>query len=440
MKTKLGIVGPGDSVDRISNIAEEFYDNIITLPFTYTEAKETKDIIRNAESDVDVWIFSGQAPYSIAKDAGLKQESFFPALNGSSLIKTLLDISYKDKQILDYISLDTIPTEEVHETFSELELPIANLQLMPYSGYRSTDDLTSFHYELFKENKIKIAITCVFSTYKKLKALGVPVYRVTPTKMVLRQTINMAYQQNETMYFKQSQIAVIIIQTHDMDKLMDERKLLTHNHRLNLKLQELIIDFSEDIFGSYIWLGNGKFIIFSTRGALDKYQKSSITSLLEKITLLTNFTSNLGIGYGKTSLEAEQNAYSALNHAKNQGTNCGFLTEVNGSIEGPLKETDSITYNYRTDDKDLEELLSKAGVSISTFNKLIYVQNNFCNYSVSSADIAEWLNMTQRNARRILNDLEKQGLAVLSGQEVSPLGGRPRKIYQVAFKKEEVKS
>lgn len=434
MKTKLGIVGPKDSVEMIIKIAEKFKDKIIYFPYIYTDVEETAKIVKKGENEVDVWLFSGQAPYTIANKIELSHKAFFPELNGSSLLKTLLDISYKNHKNLDYISLDTIPIDEIHETFSELQLPTADLQILPYSGYRPTEELTSFHYDLFKNNKVDVSITCVHSVYKKLKSLGVPAFRVTPTKMALRQTIKMAYQQNETLYFKRSQIAVLIIQTQDDNNFLKEKKLLAQNHRLNLKLQEMIIDFTEAINGSFVFLGNDKFMIFSTRGSLENHGKYFTTSLLEQITLLTNFTSNMGIGYGKTSSEAEQNAYLALNHARNHEKNCTILVDENGSIEGPLKEPDSITYNYQTEDKELLTLLNKAGVNISTYNKIIYIQNSFTNNTVSTASVSEWLNMTQRNARRILTGLEKEGLAQLIGEEAPSNRGRPRKTYRLTSK------
>lgn len=433
MKTRLGIVGPKDSVDLICGIAEEFNDRIISIPFTYANVEETAEIIRDRENLVDVWLFSGQAPYAIANEAPLRLKGFFPQLNGSSLTKVLLDISYKDHKKLDHLSFDTIPANEIYETFSELHLPVDGLQLFPYAGYKPTDELTSFHYNLYKNDRVKACVTCIHSVYEELKSLRVPVYRITPTKMIIRQMIIQACQQNETVHFKKSQIAVLIIQINEMNKLIGENTISYKGHRSNLKLQEFVIDFTEAMSGSFVLLGNGKFMIFSTRGSFEKYNKYHTTSFLDKITVMTESTANIGIGYGTTSLGAEQNAYLALNHARNQGGNSTILVDEDRSIEGPLQKSNSITYSYRTDNKEINNYLTKAGVNISTFNKIQYVQNNLGHNSISAANIAEWLNMTQRNARRILTNLEKQSLAEVVGEETPTTRGRPRKIYRVGI-------
>lgn len=427
MKTKMGMVGPQDSINRLTEEAEAFQNKLILFPFTYTDVAETESIVKKNDALVDVWLFSGQAPFTIAKEVGLVHQAFYPPLNGSSLMKTLFRMTYHNQLPLTDISLDTLPEAEIQETFQELGLPIDDVALFPYSGYRDTEELTAFHYDLFTRQQIKFAVTCVHAVYKQLKSLAVPVYRVTPTALILRQTMEAAHQQRKTTYFKHAQIVVIIIQTYDMDKLMER----THYHRLNLQLQELIIGFSETILGTYVLLGNGKFMVFSTRGSLNKDGKFSATALLEQINLLTNLTSNMGIGYGKTSKEAEKNAYFAFRQARNQRENCAMLVDETGLIEGPFMETDSIAYCNRTDDKQLESQLNKAGVSISTFNKILYVQSNLNSQAVSTADIAEWLHMTQRNARRILTGLEKQGLAEKHGQEAPIHKGRPRNIYRI---------
>src|SRR5690625_4581745 len=101
MKTRLGIVGPHDSVERMIEVAEGFKEKLILYPFTYTDATETESIVKNNHENIDIWLFSGQAPYTIAVEAGLSNRALFPALNGSSLMKALLYITYYDQLKLE---------------------------------------------------------------------------------------------------------------------------------------------------------------------------------------------------------------------------------------------------------------------------------------------------------------------------------------------------
>src|SRR5690625_3340684 len=118
MKNRLGIIGPQDSVDLIFNIAKEFKETIKIVPFIYSAIEESKEFVNDHRDEVDVWLFSGQAPFAIAKHNLNPQSGFYPSLSSSSLTKVLLDISYKDQKELTRLSFDTIPSDQVYETFS----------------------------------------------------------------------------------------------------------------------------------------------------------------------------------------------------------------------------------------------------------------------------------------------------------------------------------
>ncbi|MEN1967791.1 hypothetical protein WMZ97_06875 [Lentibacillus sp. N15] len=146
---------------------------------------------------------------------------------------------------------------------------------------------------------------------------------------------------------------------------------------------------------------------------------------------LPTLTANIGIGYGKTVFGAEQNAYIALDYSKLQGKNIAILANENGDLEGPLHNHDSLSFSYRSDNLAIIEKLRNAGVNLSTYNKIISIQDKMGQGPVSANDLATWLDMTQRNARRILSDLEKHNLAKVVGAETPGTRGRPRKIYRI---------
>lgn len=440
MNNRVGIIGPPDSVNLISEIATEFSDQITPVPYIYANLNEVTGIINNHQDEIDVWLFSGQAPYAIAKADLKPQTGFHPPLNGSSLTKVLLDISYKDKKQLTNLSFDTIASKDVLETFSEFGLATKGLKINAYAGYKPPEELVEFHYELYKNNEVDCCITSVHSVYEALKKLNVSAYRIKPTINSIRKTIFIASQRSEINHLKSTQISILILQLYEMNKLIGEGSISFDTHRLNLKIQNEVIEFTEKIHGSFIQQGNDKFIIYSTRGSLESYSENEIYMFLEKITSLTKLTANIGIGHGKTVFGAEQNAYTALNHANNYGKNTIILIHQDGSIEGPLENQNSITYSRRIDDKQIIDKLKLAGVSVSTYNKLVSIQKKLAQHSVSAFDIAEWLNMTQRNARRILGSLEKYGLAEVIGEETPGPRGRPRRLFRVGLKETPVET
>lgn len=431
MKPRAGIIGPDDSVQLISEIAIEYSDRLQPVPFIYRNTEEAADIIQKNQQLVDLWVLAGPALYNSFQKSGVKQPFFLLQLDGASLTKTLVDIGYNEKRSLETISIDMLSERDVYETYRDLGISSSQVYVHEYTNETPLENLLSFHQKLYRDGKVEICVTCLRSIYDQLRLQNIPAYRVTPTRSNIRKTLSTAVQQWETMHFKQSQIAAILVKVQRMEKKDDHNMVSYDLHRLNLEIQAAILNFAESISGSFVTIGTGIFVIFSTRGSVQETEKP-IGSLLEELALITDLPSNIGIGYGDTALTAEENARLALNHAQNYDSFCAFLVDSNGTIEGPLKEQEAITFQYRTENKEISEKLKHSGITITTFNKILSVQKRMGNGSITATQIADWLKMTPRNARRILTGLVEQGIAEIIGDEAPTSKGRPRKIYRVS--------
>lgn len=435
MNVRAGIIGPNNSVHLISEIATEYSGRLQTVPFIYQNPEEASDIIQKNHHLVDLWILAGPALYNSAQKYSTKQPFFLLRMDGASLTKTLVEIGYIDKRSLERVSIDMLSKRDVYETYRDLGISSDEVYVHEYTNETPLENLLAFHQQQFKEGKVDVCITCLRSIYTKLRSQDIPAYWISPTRSNIRETLSTAIQQWETMHFKQSQIAAILVKIQGMEKKEDYNMVSYDLHRLNLEIQSAIINFSESISGSFVSIGTGTYVIFSTRGSVQETE-NSIGSLLDKLALITDLPANIGIGYGDTALSAEENARLALNHAQNYDSFCAFLVDADGTIEGPLKEQETIAFNYRTENKEISEKLKNSGITITTFNKVLSIQKRLGNGSITAANIAEWLKMTPRNARRILNGLEEQGIAEVIGEEAPTSKGRPRKIYRVSVGQE----
>lgn len=433
MKAKVGIIGPEDSLNLIIEIAKEYDDQLNTFPFVYRNVEETPDIIKNNKRLVDVWIFSGLTPYLLAKKSkSLEQPSLYLTLNGSSLVKTLLESGYIDRRKLNKLTIDMLNWKYIKETFSDLNLTYEEIKWYEIKDYIPINEIIRFHTNTYKNDPDFICYTCIRDVYNALKKKGIPVYRITPTRASIHSTIKLAIQHGRTLQFQQSQIAVIVVKVKHDDRLNDDKMISYEAHRINLKLQSPILSLTEEIFGSFIPLGMDTFIIYSTRGSLQNIEQQAAT-LLNKMRLITDSPANIGIGYGDTTFEAEENARLALIHAQDYDAFTAFLVDNIGTVTGPLQNRRKIEYGFRSDDKEIRELLKNSGLTITTFNKILSVQHDHGKGSVTARRIADWLKMSERNARRILNSLLKAGLAEIIGEESSGSRGRPRNIYRVGL-------
>ncbi|WHX98707.1 hypothetical protein [Neobacillus sp. DY30] len=431
MKPRVGIIGPDDSVQLISEIAMEYSDHIQPVPFIYSNTNEASDLIQKNQQAVDLWILAGPALYNSFLESGVNQPFFLLKLDGASLTKTLVEIGYNDKKALESISIDMLTERDVYETYNDLYISSNQVYVQEYTHETPLESLLTFHQNLYQKGKVELCITCLRSIYDQLRLENIPAYRVTPTRSNIRETLSTAIQQWETMHFKQSQIAAILVKIQGIEKKDDHHMVSYELHRLILDIQAAILNFAESISGSFITIGTGAFVIFSTRGSVQETEKP-IGSLLEELSLISDLPSNIGIGYGDTALSAEENARLALNHAQNYDSFCAFLVDNNGSIEGPLEEKEVITFKYRTENKEISDKLKHSGITITTFNKILSVQKRVGNGTITATQIADTLKMTPRNARRILTGLLDQGIAEIIGDEAPTSKGRPRKIYRVS--------
>lgn len=438
MEVRAGIVGPRDSVSLISEIVDTHQEiRIHSIPFIYKNLAETESIVRNNLDLVDIWFFSGLHPYSLAMRAFPDKHHlfFFPELDGSSLMKVFVEIGCRDRHDLTRVSIDMLGRKHVLDAYRDLGLPNNDVYVFEYHGDTPHEEYMHFHLNLLHAGKTDICITGLRSVYEELKVMGIPAYRITPTRTNVKNMLKAAVQQWETFHFKRSQIAVILVQTGNTEQLDGSRSMAYDLHRMNLQLQTAVVDFAESITGTFVPVGIGKFMVFTTRGSLEQEGTRGI-SLLERLSVITDTPSNIGIGFGESSLAAEENARLALQYSQNYHGFCAFLVDSDGTVEGPLNSDAQISYQYRTQDKKINEALRLAGVSVTTYNRILAIQKHLGNRSVTAADVADWLKMTHRNARRILTSLVEQGLGEVVGEEAPPRG-RPRKIYRIGTIVEE---
>lgn len=428
-KKRIGVVGPEDTQEMVSQVLKYTKYNLEVIPLQYSSFEETIEIVKRYSAMVDIWLFTGKMTYDIVKEKGIIQDGYFLELSGMSLSTVLLDISYKFGYKLERVSFDTISENELLETYQDLSIESNQTQLLPFATNLTHQEIVSFHISLYQQKNVDVCVTALHSVYQELQKNQIPSFRLAPTKKSILRTFDRIIKNGELSHFKKAQIAVVMIQVDELFLLKGESLMAYDAYQLNLKCQEIILDYTRKIFGSFSQKGVGSYTIFSTRGAIEANEESGL-NLLEKLRYLSNLNVSIGIGYGITSYSAEKHASLAQNHAQQKNGNFIATVDEQGEIHEMASQDSSFVYEYRTENEDLKSRLEKAGVNISTFNKLLFIQSR-SNVSLTSSLVAEQLEMTSRNARRILMGLEKQGLAKIIGQETPSTKGRPRSIYSI---------
>ncbi|SDY08970.1 hypothetical protein SAMN05421736_101338 [Evansella caseinilytica] len=432
MKIRLGIIGPADSVKKIQEVAKNFAEFAL-YPFAYEKTEDTAAIIKQHKETVDQWFFSGQAPYAYAIQNELIDEAdgVYPTHHGSSLLGKLLKAQFQQAGILRSVSLDTISEEEVQWVKKTYGLERLQFHTFPYPGYVPAEKMIAFHNEQYASGKVEAVFTCIQAVYRHLTAEGIPAFRITPTNVDIQDTLRFLKERGLAVWYRKSQLAIIGMEVFYSQKEMEEYMFSYKMKQRELELKRLLLDYAEEIQGSFVQVGDGMFYIYSTRGEVEVHRWPF--ELLEKAQLQTKLQLRFVIGFGMTALAAEQHVRLALQYARKHEKPVIIQVDDNKDVTEVFRDAAAYTYGQRRLSEQSNKQLLDVQVSPAIVSKLESLVKHYNKPEVTSQDVAHWLSSTERNARRILTELHRVKLAEMIGEEQSGTRGRPRKIYRLKF-------
>ena len=435
-KINLAVLGPSDSALLISEMANERSDILRVLSLVYQDASEVPEIIGKMDAQVDVWLFSGKVPYMHAKSSfKTTKPLYYIPHTGSSLYRALLQILEVDDLEIDKISFDTFNKKEIEESFLDVPMLLPTIYVKDYENIISAEEITAYHYDLWEKGQTSVAITCFLSTYNELKKLGVPAFRIWPTRDNIRTMLTIAISKVQEIRSKGSQIAIHHIAIDKYDDLILQVASNYEVKRIELKLYEILIKYAEILKGSILMLDYGNYTIYSTRGIIENItEEFVIMPLFEEIACKMAINVSGGIGFGLTAYAANENANKALALARQAGYSKWMVVLDDKSVIGPLSSATNLQYAIKSDDKALQNLAARLNIRLTTLLKMLAALKKIDREVINSEELALYLAITTRSARRLLSSLLKHGLAVSAGEE--GVGkGRPRNLYRILIDK-----
>lgn len=429
---KIGLVGPEISIEQILELAEEYKHELEFISFPYVKTEEVEKIVKEHNSHVHAWLFSGPLPYEIAKKT-LDTDKIMvhaPAAE-SGFYKSFLEMIYEQGKIIEQLSIDTMSANNISkEAMSQLNIKIPKIYTKVYELDVDTNELLHFHLKLWDEGKTEGALTCFPSVCEALREKGIPAYRMSMSKMEIRQTLRILSEKVKTSYFKDTQIGVEIIEVEYFNKVAEEMKTSYHLQYLELRLKEILIQLGEKINGSFSDKGNGRYMIFSSRGAIER-EITTLKDTIQKLAFEADTTVAVGIGFGETAYSAEINAFRAIQRSTEMKKREIVIVQDDGKIvESPGQEKE-LQYDIHTQNEILIEKLKKGNISVKTYKKILALIQKMKWLNFTTKELAAHLEMSERNVRRIVTDMCAVGLAQCVGQESYATRGRPSKIYRL---------
>jgi len=431
LSIRLGIIGVEDNLQWLISVVKE-YSEFECIPFLHFYEKDVISILEAHSNDVDMWLFSGVFPYSVAEKWGrVHKPMFYVPYTGTSLYKTLYRILYHHHLDINQLSFDALKTSELQQIFEELDIDYSSSHL--YEEPKSIEDVVEYHERLWKKGQTAAAVTCTWQVQKELEKRGVPVFRVKHTKSAVTSVLDEALKTQEMLRFKDRQIAVQIFEVDLFSSLSISSFSSDEMYNMEIKNTQKLLKYAKRIQGSLKTVSPGCYVIFTTRGELsDITDNFSVIPPIDEMEDIAKGKITCGIGIGQSAYDAEMMARNALLQARKHGKENWMVAFDNKTFKGPLGKKESLTYSYN--DKDMQAISEQTSLSVATISKIDSILLKMGRSEITCQDLATKLQILPRSARRIMSQLEKSGYAEEIGEETPHPRGRPRKVYRVLLR------
>lgn len=397
---KLAILTPKNSSEKIKNSLKEitceikyiFYNNLYDLEELY---------LKNAQK-YDGIITSGPIGYEIIKNS---VELFTPLyhfdISKGDLYKYLFNI-LKENPKIDFsrVYIDFISPEKkgywFKDIFKKEEEPI--FYQINFSNKNLYETLKNNYINLKKEKKIDIVLTRISNMVNFLKSEKISFDFLFPSEENIKNTVLEIIKDIKILKSEKKQI---IFGKLLFDKISIDIEEEIHSISKNCIIK--ILDKNIEILMLY-----------------EDFINSNIALNLKK-KFRNNFLS--GWGKGNNINEARHNAEKS--YIKNKETNTEVIYLVSTNSETILSEINA----KKKKNIEIIEKLKKLNITKQNSEKLIELFKN--QEKVSCANLADYLNISERTANRLLLKLEENSLAISNLIKINR--GRPKKIYTFSF-------
>lgn len=418
---KVAVIGPAEIVHRVQEEGEKL-SNIVFILQPYSKEQEALEIAIQISHHVDVILFTGPVPYRIAYEQKDKIKALLICVNygGTGFFRVLFQMikdGYLNITGKNRISIDFLNKEEVISAFDELDIDHSQMQILEFNEPISSEKIVEHHVSLWKSGKVTCSITCLYSVYKKLIELSIPVFCIIPTRQAIQEALNLAFAKAKEKTFENNQIAICKV-SFEMGISSDIKK-------------NILSFISEVLQTNGQMVTDDAYLFYTTRGFVFSFSNGFSQMPL----LIQQFSSQIfmGVGIGNTVIEATERARIAhLKSCEAEGNQLYIVKNDNAVIRVFKGESNPpLQFESRSYDEIIRQIADKTNLAFSTLSKIQYVLKTLKKRDLSAVELARQLNITIRSARRILQSLATEGYAEVIGGEQPLHRGRPRQIYKI---------
>ena len=436
---KLGLVGPAESVSQIERIITQNFPYIQLFPLVYETYRDSADLVRRRQAGLDSLLFSGPTPFKYASRFVVPAIPWdFIPREKASLLTVLTEASALHHYDIAKISIDSVDYGALMETFQGIGLPEATLQIQvaeekifddDYSGY-----LAEFHKQAFRNDKVSFCITGMSDVQKALTDEQIPCFKMKRMPDVIKNIVTKLKLKHELRINQKNQIVVLAVEVDPPG----ENTLVAHDDYQmavnKMRASEQIYLFARKIQAAVIELSLGNYLLFTLRKILEtETSQMSHFDFIYSSSRRTDSTFSVGIGFGKTAVEAKSGACMGKDRAQKCGGNRIFVVDEGEKIIGPISFLNKEDQPENDPDGLIANIAAKSGLGKKTVYKLFSLIQQYNLDVVTPAALAGIYGVTPRSINRILVLLEQCGYAKVVGVKTPTDSGRPSRLIKLLF-------
>ena len=428
---KIGVITAQHSIPEIKQIEPYIEDDCLVTYLPYKQVDEIMDLYEQNHIFFDGILFSGNLGYNLLlqKIGEFRTPTYYLDITEGDFYKQLFSINITHKRLkFSRVGMDVIAPDnnflDLHNVIAENEYP--KIIEVNYNE-KLYDYALSQYLSLWNNGEIDLVLTRISNIVNSLKTSNIPTIFIFPSKESILEQVKFIISELQINKLQESQGAIGIVTLRNQATLINDELQLVMLYKALLEYNSLHKVFS------VIQNKSNRFELITTQADLKltttNYTKSDLQDYLLNV---LPFEVNIGWGIGSTFYEAKKNAQIANNQAATEQTSSTFVITANKEVIGPLGDDIDLaleTTNY----PQLQKISDVTGISIVHLKKLLVLWNKLEESEVSADDIAYQLNVSNRQANRILNKLEDVGVATVSHKRQEKLKGRPKKIYSFEF-------
>ncbi|HEU5419490.1 MAG TPA: transcriptional regulator [Streptosporangiaceae bacterium] len=429
----IGIVGPHDLVERIMlsglpltagpgpapppDRGDGVTRRLVTA--AYRDEQEAPEKVARLGSSVDACLFASRVPYEFARRSGvLSVPATYIQLSGSALYAAMLRASREGLDIARS-SIDIVSQADAEDAFGELGVAAGGVHVREEVSGAAL--IASFHERLWQQEETAVAFTCLQSVARKLTAAQVPVFPLRPTGSAIRSALRTGSLLAGYRRLENAQLAVVIVEVPTLRDTVRRGSPRQAREELRLTVHRFLVQEAQRIQATVSPLGDHGFLVVATRGSLSQAADGAAgPPFVERARTELGIGLEVGVGGGRTELEAETRARAALGRpATTRLTGQARNRSGQPLVPGPRSAPPGASGRGLDTLVRLSEKLSATGAT-----------------PVVDAETAgRLLSVTPRTARRLLATLVEEGLAWPLPPSRSPQPGRPRQAYRLVVEK-----